>query len=157
MSIVIVFLALAVSFLLHAMCHRFFGIRSMKLGGVYIAGGVFLIIVLRIFENQFFFPAVVLYTLVSFYSMFLYFGVLLGGETPSSMILRTLQKKKYMKEHEVYALFSKQFLVQKRIEDLRVSGLIHIKDGRYVMSKKGTYVYRCMMLYRRMFHRGAGG
>lgn len=124
---------------------------------VYLLGVVPLSALLLYLHSDFIFSSVVLYVLLSAILSFLYVGVILGGETPSSMILHALTSHRHMSTSAIESLFSEKQLVWKRIEDLRASGLVDIAPQGIVCTKKGMKWARIIGAYEILFHRKKRG
>lgn len=133
--------------------------NAITLGSVcvYLVGVVPLVFLLLYIQSDFIFSSILLYLLLSAIFSFLYVGVILGGETPSSMILHALASRPGMTKSAIESLFSEKQLVWKRIEDLRASGLVAITSQGVVGTKKGMQFARMIAAYETLFYRKKRG
>lgn len=146
------------SFIAHIVLHRVRSRRSMTSACVYCGGFVLLVVITQDMSLPYPISSLVLYSLLSLFASYLYVGVLLGGETPSSMILLALKKRSVVSESELCALFSREKLLEKRIDDLISSGLVtKDREGRLFVTKKGEGMMVFVYLYRTIFARATGG
>lgn len=133
--------------------------HAISLGtvSVYLIGIVPLIILLQLIHSDIVFSSLLLYLLLSAILSFLYVGVILGGETPSSMILHAFKSRPRMSLSQIESLFSEKQLIWKRIEDLRSSGMVEITPTFIVCTKKGMQYARIITAYETIFHRKKRG
>ena len=159
-SLMIVVGCLLFGMVIHSMIHRYLRRRhavSMRATLVYMYMCIPLLIGLVYVQSNLIISSIVLYICMVSLLSFLYVGVVLGGETPSSMILHALSARKHMTQEEITGLFSEEVLVWKRIEDLKHSGLISMTNGTVRATDKGQRLVSYISIYERLFHRRHGG
>ena len=159
-SILSIIVVLVLSFSAHRMLHiwhRTSGKVSFASTFIYAVGGIVLFFLLEWQQSHLLLSSLVVYLLCSGILSFFYLTIVLGGETPSSMILDALSTARSMSEKELYKLFSEKQLIWKRIDDLKGSTLIAFDGEKIVCTPKGLSIVRIMSWYRWVFHRQLGG
>lgn len=141
-----VYFVFGIALVLHIIIHRV-GIRSIKNSIVFGFGYFFISGV----------SSIVIYSLLSLLWVILYLTPLLGGESPTSMILESFKKKRQQTASDLVNLFTNTGLIWKRIDDLRSSGLIVKNGAGYVVTMKGNMVARCIIFYQSLFNRRLTG
>jgi hypothetical protein len=119
----------------------------------YLFGLIPLTILLYFIGSEVIYSSIILYLLLSLLMSFLYLGVVLGGETPSSMILNALKNNPHMTKEQILSIFSEKILIWKRIEDLSRAGLIKIRESNITATTKGKNITRYIKLYETLFNR----
>lgn len=93
------------------------------------------------------------FALMMLLAVFFYFVLSLGTELPSSIILASFKRKKRQTFRELLALFTESGLMYQRVDDLVQSKLIEDHSGRFMLTARGTLVWRIIELYYRVFNR----
>lgn len=98
-----------------------------------------------------------IYVLLSVISAILYVGVLVEGETPTSLILSSFARDKTQTITSLMSLFTEDMLLWRRLRDLMASGLVERRGTRYMITKKGAWIVRCIRWYMFVTGRPLGG
>jgi hypothetical protein len=159
-ELLITFLFFIFIFTCHIVLHRFltlWGIRTVHTLWCYVAGEVVLFFLWH--NRLLLYPVstVVVYTLLSFGISISYMSFFLGAQTPATMIVRAFAARKTLTMRSILALFNKQYIFEKRIDNLLSSGLVKRRGMRYTATTNGTYIAALIRWYQFLFHRPAGG
>jgi hypothetical protein len=101
--------------------------------------------------------AFVLYFLLVCVTSIFYLGVVLGGETPSSMMIAAFTKEPRLTPEKLARLFTEKGLLWKRIDDLVNTGMIYKQKGKYRIKPQAMYIARCIVWYQQLFARCKSG
>ncbi len=159
-SVVLVIFHLCLAVSIHGLLHRITKRRkavTMKSTVIYVVVFSMLYISLNSIGSTLIYSSMMLYSCSSLLIAYLYAGVVLGGETPSSMILHALSRRHHMSEKECVELFTEDMLVWKRIADLCRANLITKTGDHMNITTKGSRVVWVIGLYERVFFRHHGG
>lgn len=94
--------------------------------------------------------AIIFYLLLASLLSIFYAHPAMNFISPSTMILRILEKKK-MNHKELMSFFSDEMLIQNRLNELLKSKLIRFEGERYKVSDKGKQLILLRERYRKIF------
>lgn len=153
-----------VTTLIHIVLHRILlkkGILTIKTAIVFIFGLVIDLYAIRtIFyqsnnsNNLLWLPVpvsgVMFYLLLSAVLIIFYTAPAFSYVSPSTLLLMLLEKKK-MTKNELLRHFSEEKIIISRLDELQKAGLVDLRRGRCITSKKGEKIAYIMKIYRGLF------
>ena len=149
-SFFIVLLCFLLSFACHSILHRILRLRSAC---AYLIGAVLLFEFGKAGFSNLPWSSALLYALLSFTAILFYVALSLGTELPTSIILRSFQRKKQQTRDDLTGLFTDKRLIFERINDLVQSKLVTRTGSTLKLTGRGKVVWGVMELYKRVFHR----
>jgi len=145
-----------ISFIAHALLHRYLASRRGKFlwsAAVYIVGAAMLFLLWQLQRIVYPLSAEFLYILMTVTTVFFYLSLFVEGETPSSMILTSFQKKHRQTFVQLVHLYTSYGLIGKRIDSLKEHGLVVYRRGKFSLTSKGRMVFTVIETYKKLFHR----
>lgn len=96
------------------------------------------------------FTAVATYALLSMGYLIFFIAPFLGEESPTSLLLVMLLKKKRATETEIISAFSDSELILKRLEKLKEQGFIKLRNKNYSINRRGLRIAYLVNMYRKL-------
>lgn len=140
--------------LTHVVLHRL--IRSAAGAVVAYAGGLVLLL-FAIADTAFPVTAVFLYGLLVAGYLLYFLSFLNDAESPSAKVLDIVQRHGPMSYGDVLNRFTDEELIGMRVTRLLGSGWIEKKNGKFILTRRGSLVAGWFTLYRRLLHWDEGG
>lgn len=114
-----------------------------------------IIVVALVFAGNIPYTAILIYILLTLLLMTSSLLPLLGGNSPASVIVTTIEKEKKMTVKQLYKVFDEKDLILVRLDDLVDVGFVNRRGGVYVITQKGILISQLIGVCRRLI--GLGG
>ena len=119
---------------------RILHIHTFVSFAIYIIG-LTIVVFLVLPQNGLPYTSILVYILLTILLLTFSFVPMLGVQSPTSVIIRTLQKRQSTIS-QLKAAFDEKQMIMKRVEDLVNVGLVKKRGGRYVISALGLFLAR---------------
>lgn len=140
-SIFITFVIFLIAFITQLLLVRIFrrlNIHTFVSFAIHIIG--FTIVVFLVLPlNELPYTAILAYILLTVLLVTFSFVPLLGGRSPTSVIITALQKRKATISQLLMAFDEKEMILN-RVEDLINVGIVKKRGGRYIISRLGLFI-----------------
>lgn len=144
----------------HVILHRIFsslGIRTAKTITIYILSLAFLIMVIFRFNMPLPLTSIAIYSVMTLVYLLFFLSFYLDAESPSAKLVSLLQKEHKLRYTEILKRFSREELFRRRLDLLRHSGYISVRNHIYRIEPKGMLLVQIFSIYRKVLRWDMGG